>query len=138
MATVPFISVSSGKDSGRVTAVEGALTPGDRVEINGSVDLSTYMVGHSGARGFSIEMVYQAKWANEYAINVVAQGPAGFFSGLLDLAFVNNPHPDKGPAYEIVYFDINSSTKKQHTVPYHSDRPAIYTIDWSHRRWYSL
>jgi hypothetical protein len=75
MAPVPFTIEWSDKDGGRVTAAESALTPGDRIEINGSLDLST---------------------------------------------------------------SINSSTKKQHTVPYHSDRPEIYSIDWSHRRWYSL
>jgi hypothetical protein len=143
LADVPFTKTESGKHSGLLTKVEGALNPGDRVAIDGSLDLSPWIVGHGGACVFSIEMMYQSKVGGNYVINIVAQGPAGFFSGSLGLTFSTRTEPtleqfqSEGDSAlgEFWNYDIYSSTKKQHSKPFHTDRPSIETIRWFHRTW---
>ncbi|MDX6582467.1 MAG: hypothetical protein QOI10_1651 [Solirubrobacterales bacterium] len=106
--------------------MDDPLTPGDRVEINGSLDLSACIVGPSDACVFSIEMMYVSKVFNEYVINVVAQGPRGALSGTLRLWFYEGPERNT----QLRWLDVWSSTKKQHTLPYNSDRPGIVSFGW--------
>ena len=122
MANVPFSNSDCGKTSGTTTPQGGALNPGDQVEINGSGDLSTCIVGNSNARVYSIALINQAGFFN-YVVNVIAQGPSGPFSGWLHLYFTD----ETGDRYSL---GIWSSTKQQHTVAYNSDRPGIVKIEW--------
>jgi hypothetical protein len=122
MADVPFTNADCGKESGTTTPQGGALNPGDHVEINGSTDLSTCIVGNSNARVFSIALINQAGFFN-YVVNVIAQGPSGPLSGWLYLYFTD----ETGDRYSLGLF---SSTKQQHTVAYNSDHPGIVKIEW--------
>lgn len=122
MASVPFSNTDCGKTAGTTTPLGGALNPGDQVEINGSVDLSTCIVGNSEARVFSITLQKQAGFFS-YVLDVVAQGPSGVFSGWLYLYFTDQT----GDTYSLGIF---SSTKQQHTVAYNSDQPGIVKIEW--------
>ena len=123
MANVPFTNSDCGKITGTTTPLGGALNPGDQVEINSSVDLSTCIVGNSNGRVFSIVLTKQAGFFN-YVVDVIAQGPSGPFSGWLNLYFTD----ETGDKYSLGIF---SSTKQQHTVAYNSDQPGIVKIDWS-------
>jgi hypothetical protein len=49
VADVPFTNTDCGKKSGTITPQGSALYPGDQVEIDGSVDLSSCIVGNSNA-----------------------------------------------------------------------------------------
>ncbi len=122
MASVPFNNPDCGKTSGTTTPQGGALNPGDQVEINGSVDLSTCLVGNSNARVFSITLQKQAGFFS-YVLDVIAQGPSGPFSGWLYLYFTDQTND----RYSLGIF---SSTKQQHTVAYNSDQPGIVKIEW--------
>lgn len=122
MANVPFTNNNCGNQSGTTTPLGGALQPGDSVEINGSTDLSTCLVGNSGARVYSISLINQAGFFN-YVLNVVAQGPSGLGSGWLYLYFTDQT----GDRYSL---GIYSSTKQQHTVAYNSSEPGIVKIEW--------
>jgi hypothetical protein len=51
MANVPFTNTNCGETKGTTVPLGGALNPGDQVEINGSVDLSTCIVGNSDKPG---------------------------------------------------------------------------------------
>jgi hypothetical protein len=122
MADVPFTNNDCGKTSGSTTPQGGALQPGDNVQINGSVDLSTCIVGNSEARVYSIHLINQSGFF-KYVVNVVAQGPSGPFSGWLYLYFTDQT----GDRYSLGLF---SSAKQQHTVAYNSDQPGIVKIEW--------
>src|SRR4051812_48939042 len=74
MANVPFINNDCGKASGVTTPQGGALNAGDQVEINGSTDLSTCIVGNDGARVYSVHLINQAGFFR-YVVNVVHRGP---------------------------------------------------------------
>jgi len=122
VANVPFTNSDCGKTSGTTTPQGGALNPGDQVEINGSVDLSTCIVGNSNARVYSIYLINQSGFFN-YVVNVLAQGPAGPFSGWLYLYFTDQT----GDRYSL---GLYSSAKQQHTVAYNSSQPGIVKIEW--------
>ena len=119
--------------------------------IDGSPDLSKWIVGHGDSCVFSIEMGWPPQWAGEYfLINVEAQGPAGFFAGSLGLVFGSRKQPSEdqylkeGPSAfgEIWKYDVFDSTKKQHSTSFRSDAsshgelPGIEEIRWWHRPWY--
>jgi hypothetical protein len=57
-------------------------------------------------------------------VNVDAQGPSGFGSGSMYLAFTDQT----GDTYKL---SIYSSTRSIHTVRYNSEKPAIFKIQWS-------
>ena len=147
MADIPFTRTESGKHSGQLTAVEGALTPGDRVAIDGSLDLSKWVVGHGDSCVFGIEMLWDPQWAGQgFILNVDAQGPAGFFSGSLGLRFMSRKEPTEdqylkegASAFgEFWLLDILSSTKKQRSKAVRCNEARIEVITWFHRPWYVL
>ena len=123
MANVPFTNTDCGKTSGTTTPLGGALNQGDMVAINGSADLSTGMVGNSGAYVRQIELAKQAGFY-DYVVNVTARGPEGLFSGSMNLSFTDGT----GDRYALGIF---SSTEEQHTVAYISADPGIVRIDWT-------
>ena len=61
---------------------------------------------------------------HDYVVNVDAQGPSGFGSGSIYLAFTDQ----SGDTY---YLSIYSSTRSVHTVRYNSEKPSITNIYWS-------
>lgn len=123
MANVPFTNTDAGKTSGMTTPLGGALSPGDLVAINDSPDLSTAIVGNSGAFVRKIELVKQAGFY-DYVLNVTARGPKGLGSGWMHLYFTDKT----GDRYAL---GIWSSTEEQHTVAYNSEDPGIVKIEWT-------
>ena len=75
MGAVPFTDASCGQTKGECVPVGGALNPGDQVEINGSIDLSSCIVGNSNASVFTISLAEQSPILYNYVISVVAEGP---------------------------------------------------------------
>jgi hypothetical protein len=122
MSAVPFSNGSCGNTTGDTEPIGGALNPGDQVEINGSTDLSTCIVGNSNARVYQITLQKQAGFF-DYVLDVIAQGPSGLGSGWLYLYFTDQT----GDRYSL---GIYSSTQQQHTVAFNSDQPGIVKIEW--------
>ncbi|MBK8469513.1 MAG: hypothetical protein WAR57_12920 [Candidatus Phosphoribacter sp.] len=123
MGDVPFTNNSCGQKKGEAVPVGGALNPGDQVQINGSIDLSSCIVGNSNARVFTINLDQQSPILYNYVITVVAEGPHGAFSGWLNLYFTDRT----GDRYAL---GVWKSEKLQHTVAYNSEDPAIVKIEW--------
>ncbi len=123
MGDVPFTNNSCGHTKGEAVPVGGALNPGDQVQINGSVDLSSCIVGNSSARVYSITLERQSPILYDYVISVVAEGPHGAFSGWLNLYFTDRT----GDRYAL---GIWKSDKLQHTVAFNSSDPAIVKLEW--------
>ena len=121
---VPFSVSDCGKTKGQAVSVAGALRPGDKVMINGSTDLSSCIVGNSGARVFSIKLAKQSPILYDYVITVEAEGPHGFGSGWLYLYFTDRT----GDRYAL---GIWRSDRLQHTVAYNSQDPGIVKIEWA-------
>lgn len=90
--------------------------------MNGNTDLSSCVVGNSGAKLFSVKLTKQSGFY-DYVITVVAQGPKGAFSGWLNLYFTDRT----GDRYAL---GIWKSEKLQHTVAYNSSDPGIVKIEW--------
>lgn len=123
MGSVPFNNVDCGKKAGKATVVGGALNPGDEVMINDSIDLSSCIVGNSGARVYSVTLARQAPILYDYVITVDAEGPHGVFSGWMHLYFTDRT----GDRYALGIF---KSERLQHTVAFNSSDPGIVTIEW--------
>jgi hypothetical protein len=123
MGNVPFTNSSCGMTSGVSVPVDGALNPGDKVEINGSIDLSSCIVGNSDAKVYTITLARQSPILYDYIIDVVAEGPHGAFSGWLYLYFTDRT----GDRYAL---GIWKSERLQHTVAFNSADPAIVKIEW--------
>jgi hypothetical protein len=120
--TTPFSTGDAGKTTGSSVSEIGCLQPGAIVSMNGSTDLSSCVVGNSGAKLFSVKLTKQSG-LYDYVITVVAQGPKGAFSGWLNLYFTDRT----GDRYAL---GIWKSDKLQHTVAYNSADPGIVKIEW--------
>ncbi|MBK8469512.1 MAG: DUF4157 domain-containing protein [Candidatus Phosphoribacter sp.] len=120
--TAPFSTIDAGKTTGASTSEIGCLQPGGSVSMNGNTDLSSCVVGNSGAKLFSVKLTKQSGFY-DYVITVVAQGPKGAFSGWLNLYFTDRT----GDRYAL---GIWKSEKLQHTVAYNSSDPGIVKIEW--------
>lgn len=123
MGDVPFTNNSCGQKKGEAVPAGGALNPGDQVQINGSIDLSSCIVGNSSARVYTVTLAEQSPILYKYVVTVVAEGPHGLGSGWLNLWFTDRT----GDRYAL---GIWKSEKLQHTVAYNSDDPAIVKIEW--------
>jgi len=107
-----------------VTSAEGLQING-QVNISGSKDLSTCLVGNNGACVYRISLKkVDGTRIYDYELNVDAKGPEGFGSGSLYLAFTD----DSGDTYRL---SIYSSTRSMHKLAYNSERPVIKKIAWS-------
>ena len=91
--------------------------------IDGNTDLSTCMVANGGAKVYGITLT-GSPGIYDYVVNVDAQGPSGFGSGSMYLAFTDQ----SGDTY---YLSIYSSSRSVHTVRYNSQQPAIVKMWWS-------
>lgn len=114
-----------GKEKGSPRSVSSSkgLQPNEQASVNGNTDLSTCLIGNGNARVYYITMT-GSPGSYDYVVNVDAQGPSGFGSGYLHLAFTD----ESGDTY---YLKIYSSTRSVHTVRYNSESPAIKKIYWS-------
>lgn len=114
-----------GTERGKPMCVRSAkgLQVNEQVSVNGNVDLSTCLVGNGEARVYSITLT-GSPGIYDYSVNVDAQGPRGFGSGSLYMAFTDQ----SGDTY---YLQIYSSHRSVHVVKYNSQRPAIVAIYWS-------
>ena len=105
-------------------ALRVGLSPTGRpVEMNGSTDLSSCVVGNSGARLYSVKLAKQSGALYDYVFSVEAQGPKGLGSGWLYLYFTDRT----GDRYSL---GIWKSERLLHTVAYNSADPGIVKIEW--------
>jgi len=95
----------------------------EAASIQGNTDLSTCMRANGGAVVYGITLT-GSPGIYDFVVNVDAQGPHGFGSGSMYLAFTD----ESGDTY---YLSIYSSTRSVHTVRYNSEKPAIKRIWWS-------
>ncbi len=121
-----FTSSNCGSLNGIATGP--ALEPGaGYLAINGSVNLSSCIVGANGANIETIQVALNTGddlAVYKYVIEVYGQGPAGIGSGELDLVFTDQT----GDAYRLSLF---KSETAMHTVKYKSSHPGIVTVQWS-------
>lgn len=113
----------SGSANGPTLAPEAGW-----LAINGTTDLSTCIVGSSGASVSQIYVSNQPRQDNsfenyQYGIWAYGQGPAGFDSGRLWLTFTD----ESGSSYDLSLF---SSDPAWHFVDYNSDSPGITQVSW--------
>ncbi|MFT3875444.1 MAG: hypothetical protein QM708_03295 [Propioniciclava sp.] len=102
------------------------LQPNEQASIQGNTDLTTCIRSNDGGRVYSI-ILTGSPGVYDYVVNVDAEGPRGFGSGSMYLAFTDEDN-------ETYYLSIYSSTRSVHTVRYNSDTPAIKAIHWSNYR----
>ena len=110
------------KDTPHVIKSDRGLQPNEQVSLNGNTDLSTCLVGNDKACVYSITLT-GSPGIYDYVVNVDAQGPSGFGSGSIYLAFTDA----SGDTYKL---SIYSSSRSVHTVRYNSEEPAIKAISW--------
>ena len=126
MNTCAFTTTNCGAHDGTATAAAGTngLTPNSQVELNGSLDLSSCVVGPKGAQVDSIQLVPSANPIYAYQIQVVGRAPSGLGSGSLYLSFTDQT----GDTYKLW---IWRGKTEQHTVDYNSAKPNIVSFRWS-------
>ncbi len=118
-----FVGQCGECQSGYYSATDPTgMQPGQSATVNGHPPQDC-VVANDGAKVFEIAL---AKIAGpyEYQVRVEAQGPSGFLSGSMHLAFQDKTG-------DVYYLDIYSSTKEGHEVSFNSSAPAIVTIYWS-------
>lgn len=120
---VVFSTRDAGKTKGTAVAAQGALFPGDTVEINGTTDLSKIIVGNSEACAYSIKMEITSAYY-DFVVEVDSQGPKGIFAGNMYLWFVDETD-------DTYMLSIVRSDRDRHVVRFDSDRPGIKEIRWS-------
>lgn len=118
----------TSKDCGKVngTASGPPLQPGGGLlAINGNTDLSSCVVGNSGARVYRIYLSRNPPPSiYEYLLEIEAQGPAGVGSGNMWLVFTDQSND----SYRL---KIHSSTKKWHFISYNSKQPDLVRLTWN-------
>ncbi len=100
----------------------GGMQVNQSATVNGSSPQNC-VIANNNAAVFTIELVPVAG-IYDYQVRVEAQGPKGFGSGSMYLAF----RDQTGDTY---YLSIYSSTREWHEVSYNSSSPAITDIFWS-------
>jgi hypothetical protein len=91
--------------------------------VNGG-PVSNSIIGNDQATIYGISLTKYAGPIYEYLITVDGKGPKGITGGSFYLAFTD----ESGDTY---YLSLYSSTRKQHTVAYNSEKPNIVKIWWS-------
>jgi hypothetical protein len=99
------------------------LQGNEQASVNGNTDLSTCLKANGGGCVYGITLT-GSPGVYDYVVNVDAQGPSGFGSGSMYLAFTDESN-------DTYYLFIYSSHRSVHTVRYNSNKPAIKTIWWS-------
>ena len=113
-----------GEASGSVpnSATSTGMQPFQTATVNGGPP-SNCVIANDGGTVYGITILNIAGPIYDYQISVDAQGPSGWDSGSMYLAFTDAT----GDTY---YLSIYSSTREIHTVDYNSSSPAIVTIWW--------
>ncbi len=110
--------------SGPQSAVSSkGLQVNEQASVNGNTDLSTCLVANGNGCVYGITLT-GSPGIYDFVVNVDAQGPSGFGSGAMHLAFTDA----SGDTY---YLKVYSSSRSVHTVRYNSQQPAIMKIWWS-------
>jgi hypothetical protein len=109
-------------ENNSATSAKG-LQPNEQVSLNGNTDLSTCIKANDGGCVYGISLTGSPGFY-DYVVNVDAQGPSGFGSGSMYLAFTD----ESGDTYKL---SVYSSKRSMHTVRYDSEKPAIKRIQWS-------
>jgi hypothetical protein len=110
------------KNSPKSAVSVKGLQPNEQASLNGNTDLSTCMRGNDNACVYGITLT-GSPGIYDYVVNVDAQGPSGFGSGSLYLAFTDESN-------DTYFLQIYSSHRSVHTVRYNSQNPAIKKIWW--------
>jgi hypothetical protein len=112
-----------GGDKPKEAVSEYHLQLNQQVKLNGNADLSSCVVANNGGRVYGITLT-GSPGIYDYVVNVDAQGPSGFGSGSMYLAF-------KDETGDVYYLSIYSSHRSVHTVRYNSEHAAIVAFKWS-------
>lgn len=99
------------------------LQVNQQVQLNGNSDLSSCVRANDGGCVYGITLT-GSPGIYDYVVNVDAQGPSGFGSGSMYLAFTDQ----SGDTYKL---SIYSSYRSTHTVRYNSEAPSIMKFQWS-------
>jgi hypothetical protein len=99
------------------------LQPNETLSLNGNVDLSTCMRANDNGKVYGIRLT-GSPGIYDYVVEVDGQGPSGFGSGSMHLAFTDETN-------DTYYLKLYSSSRSVHTVRYNSKSPAIKKIWWS-------
>lgn len=112
-------------DCGENSSAESqyGLQVNQQVRLNGNADLSPCVQANDEACVYGITLT-GSPGIYDYVVNVDAQGPRGFGSGSMYLAF-------KDETGDVYYLSIYSSHRSVHTVRYNSENPAIVAFRWS-------
>ena len=121
MTAVGVFTGQCGQNS-TATSTTG-LQVNQAVQLNSNTDLSSCIQANGGACVYGITLT-GSPGIYDYVLNVDAQGPSGFGSGSMYLAFTD----ETGDTYKL---SIYSSSRSTHTVRYNSEKPAIFNIQWS-------
>jgi len=121
-----FTSTARGSYFGSAAGTSPLLPEGGWLAINGSTDLSSCVVGSSGASVTSAYVTNRPPIQFEnfaYGVWVYGQGPDGIGSGSFELTFTDQTGSD----YSVKLY---SSTPAWHYVEYNSDSPGITEMNW--------
>jgi hypothetical protein len=121
MSGFGYFKGSCGNNSSATSDM--GLQLNQQVDLNGNADLSSCVTANGEACVYGITLT-GSPGIYDYVVNVDAQGPSGFGSGSMYLAFTD----ETGDTYKL---SVYSSTRSVHTVRYNSDKPAIFKIQWS-------
>ncbi|QKJ28750.1 hypothetical protein HQ865_02905 [Mucilaginibacter mali] len=108
--SIPFSATSTGMEIFQTATVNGNPP-------------SNCVVANDGGTVFGITLLQPDDKIYSYQISVDAQGPSGWLSGSMYLAFTDA----SGDTYYLSIFD---SDRQIHTVDYNSSSPNIVTIWW--------
>src|SRR5579875_701020 len=112
-----------GEDKPKLAKSQYHLQVNQQVKLNGNTDLSSCVVANDGGCVYGITLT-GSPGIYDYVVNVDAQGPSGFGSGSMYLAF-------KDETGDVYYLSIYSSHRSVHTVRYNSKNAAIVAFKWS-------
>ena len=101
---------------------EYGLQVNQQMRLNENSDLSPCVRGNDDACVYGITLT-GSPGIYDYVVNVDAQGPSGFLSGAIHLAF-------KDLSGDVYYLKVYSSHRSVHTVRYNSKDPAIVAFRW--------
>ncbi len=124
VATAEFATGDAGKVRGTALATGGSLFQGEAVSINGSTDLSSVIVGNSGARVYGISLDRSIIPGVFYTLSIDGQGPSGWNSGSMYIYI-----EDEGGFTE--YKQFWSSDHHTLTIDYNGTKAGIKRISWS-------
>ena len=122
-ATVDFKGQCGECTKGYFSAASiGGMQPGQSATVNGNPPQNC-VVANDGGTVFGIELARIAG-IYSYQVRVDAQGPRGFGSGSMYLAFQDQTG-------DVYYLSVYSSAREGHEVSFNSSAPAISRIFWS-------